>query len=151
MNLKTSSKPHWLQNLPLHPLLFAVYPILALLAFNISEVDLLSGFRPITVSLVIAGFLALIFQLISRDWRRTALGLTVILILFYSYGHIYILLKGANLDGFYLFRHRTLIPIWVGGGFLILWQVWRKPINLATATYMFNVVGLFLLILPHSN
>jgi hypothetical protein len=148
MNSKTSRKPNWLQHVPLHPFLFAVYPILALLAFNISEVDLSSGFRPITVALVVVGFLAFILQLTHQDWRRAALSLTIVLILFYSYGHVYILLKGATLDGFYVFRHRTLIPIWVGGGFLILWQVWRKPINLATATYMLNVVGLFLLILP---
>lgn len=148
MNSKTSSKLSWLQRFPLHPFLFAIYPILALLAFNISEVDLSSGFRPVIVALVVVGFLAFILRLVHRDWRRAALSITVVLILFYSYGHIYILLKGATLDGFYLFRHRTLILIWVGGGFLILWQVWRKPINLATATSMLNVVGLFLLILP---
>ena len=148
MNLKTNRKPHWLQLFPFHPFLFAIYPILALLAFNISEVDLSSGFRPVTVALIVVGFLALILRLLHRDWRRAAISLTIVLILFYSYGHIYLLLKGVNLDGFYLFRHRTLIPMWVGGGFLIFWQVWHKPINLATATYMLNVVGLFLLILP---
>ena len=148
MNSKISSKPHRLQHLPLHPFLFAIYPILALLAVNISEVDLLSGFRPVAVALIVVGSLAFIFRLVHGDWRRAALSLTFVLILFYSYGHVYMLLKGATLDGFYLFRHRTLVPIWVGGGILILWQVWRKPINLATATYMLNVVGLFLLILP---
>src|SRR5215216_1589798 len=148
MNLKTSSKLHWLQHFPLHPFLFALYPILALLAFNISELDLSSGFRPILVSLAVFGLLAFILRLVHRDWRRAAFSLTVVLILFYSYGHIYILLKGVDVDGFYLFRHRTLIPIWIGGGFLILWQVWRRPINVETATYLLNVIGLFLLILP---
>ncbi|MGZ9163981.1 MAG: hypothetical protein ACXW4U_02280, partial [Anaerolineales bacterium] len=148
MNSKTNGKPHWLQHVPIHPFLFAVYPILALLAFNISEVDLSSGFRPVAVALIVVGSLAFILRMVYRDWRRAALSLTIVLILFYSYGHIYILFKGATLDGFYLFRHRTLIPIWVGGGSLILWQVWRKPINLATATSILNVVGLFLLILP---
>jgi hypothetical protein len=36
----------WLQRFPLHPFLFAVYPILALLAFNIAEVEFSSGWRP---------------------------------------------------------------------------------------------------------
>ena len=148
MTPKNSGKPSCLQRFPLHPFLFAIYPVLALLAFNISEVELSSGFRPVIVALAVVGFLALIFQLVYQDWRRAALSLTVVLILFYSYGHIYILLKGANLDGFYLFRHRTLLPIWLGGGFLILWQVWHKPINLAAATHLLNVLGLFLLILP---
>jgi len=148
MNSKGSRKPSWLQRFPLHPFLFAIYPILALLAFNISEVDLSSGFRPVIVALVVVGFLGFIFRLVHRDWRRVALSLTIVLILFYSYGHIYILLKGVNIDGFYLFRHRTLMPIWVGGGLFILWKVWRQPINLAAATYLLNGMGLFLLILP---
>ena len=50
-----SKKPPWLQSTPLHPFLFAVYPILALLAFNISEVDFSSGFRPLFLSLLLAG------------------------------------------------------------------------------------------------
>lgn len=137
-----------LQRIPLHPFLFAVYPVLALLAFNISEVDPVSGIRPLAVSLAVTGLLALILQSIYRDWRRAGIALSVLLILFYSYGHIYLLLKGVNLDGFYLFRHRTLLPIWLGGGFLILWQVLRRLVNLATATFALNLAGLFLLILP---
>jgi hypothetical protein len=120
MNSKAGSKPRWLQHIPLHPFLFAVYPILALLAFNISEVDFSSGFRPAAIALILVGSLAIIFRMVHKDWRRAALSLTILLILFYSYGHVYILLKGINLNGFYLFRHRALIPIWLGGGFLTL-------------------------------
>src|SRR5688572_27581903 len=99
MNTKPSSKLHWLQRFPYHPFLFAVYPILALLAFNIAEVDVLSGLRPISVALIVVGLLAFILRLVHRDWRLGALSLTIVLILFYSYGHIYILLKGTNIDG----------------------------------------------------
>lgn len=148
MNLKTDHKPSWLRAFPFHPFLFAVYPILALLAFNISEVDLSSAYRPLAVALVTVSLFVLTFRLINQDWRQAALALTVILILFYAYGHIYILLKGVNIDGFYVFRHRTLLPIWVAGGLFILWQIFRKPVNLTAATYTLNAVGLFLLILP---
>src|SRR5688572_4574015 len=94
---KNSTKLSWLRRVPLHPFLFAIYPILALLAFNISEVDLSSGFRPVLVALVAVGFLAFILRLVHWDWRRAALLLTIVLILFYSYGHVYILLKGVVL------------------------------------------------------
>jgi hypothetical protein len=148
MNLKTRANRSWLQGFPLHPFLFAVYPILALLAVNISEVDVSTGYRPLMISVVTVALFTLIFRLINRDWRAAAVALTVVLILFYSYGHAYLLLKGVNFNGVYLFRHRTLIPIGVGAGALILWQVFRKRINLASATYTLNLVGLFLLILP---
>jgi hypothetical protein len=131
-----------------HPFVFAIYPILALLAFNISEVDFSSGIRPVLLAVFAAGILLLIFYGIFRDWKRTALLSTIILVLFYSYGHVYILLKGVNIGGLYLFRHRTLIPIWIGLAVLLVWWVSRRSFRAETATYALNLVGLFLLILP---
>jgi hypothetical protein len=131
-----------------HPFVFAIYPVLALLAFNISEVDFSSGIRPVLLAVFAAGILLLIFYGIFRDWKRTALLSTIILVLFYSYGHVYILLKGVNIGGLYLFRHRTLIPIWIGLAVLLVWWVSRRSFRAETATYALNLVGLFLLILP---
>jgi hypothetical protein len=141
-------KSGWLQRTPLHPILFAVYPILALLAINISEVDAFSGWRPLLLSIVAAAFLTLAFYAIFRDWKRAALLSTLALILFYSYGHIYILLKGMELNGLFLFRHRTLVPLWIVLGVLLVWWVSRKAFRTETATYALNLVGIFLLILP---
>jgi hypothetical protein len=104
---RTSS---WLHAFPFHPLLFAVYPILALLAFNSSEVDASSSLRPLLLSVLLSGFIVLISHGFLRDWNRAALVATIVLILFFSYGHIYIALKAINLQGLYLFRHRTLVP-----------------------------------------
>jgi hypothetical protein len=137
-----------LQRVPLHPFLFAIYPILALLAFNISEVDISSGSRPLVLSVLMAGLLVLIFYWIYRDWRRAALTSTVILILFFSYGHLYLLLKGVEVGGFYLFRHRTLIPIWIILVAVAIWWVSRKSLNVTSVTYTLNLIGLFLLIFP---
>jgi hypothetical protein len=146
--LRINKKRSWLQSFPLHPFLFAVYPIVTLLAFNISEVDFSAGFRPLILSILLAGLLILAPYWIYRDWRRTALISTILLILFFSYGHVYILLKGVNVNGLYLFRHRTLIPIWFGLGALMVWWASRKSLNITSATYTLNIVSLFLLILP---
>jgi hypothetical protein len=143
----TSNQPR-LQSFPFHPFLFAGYPILALLAVNIAEVGGASGFRPLFLSLLLAGLLLLIFYWVSRDWQRAALLTTLMLILFYSYGHVYILLKAVNIDGFYLFRHRTLIPIWIALAVLLLWWGSRRLRNLRSATRALNIIGLFLLVLP---
>jgi hypothetical protein len=128
--------------------LFATYPVLALLAINISEVDFSSGVRPLLFSIFLAGLFISICYLIYRDWGRAALVSTILIILFFAYGHVYILSKGVNLSGFYLFRHRTLIPIWLGIAALLIWWVSRRLRNVASATYTLNIIGLFLLILP---
>lgn len=148
MSPKSTSRPSWIQRYPLHPIIFALYPILALLAFNISEVAVSSGYRSLLVSLSASLILVAAFRLVYRDWRRAALVTTIILILFYSYGHVYIALKSINLGGFYIFRHRTLIPAWMVIGLVLFWWISRKSLNLSTATSVLNVTGLFLLILP---
>ncbi len=148
MSLKIDRRQPWLQVFPLHLFLFAIYPILALLAINISEVDPSSAWRSVLLAIVAAGFLTLAFYVIFHDWGRAALLSTVVLILFYSYGHVYILLKEVNLGGFYFFRHRTLIPVWIVLGAFLVWWVSRKSFRIKTATYTLNLIGLFLLILP---
>ncbi|HSK87760.1 MAG TPA: sulfatase-like hydrolase/transferase, partial [Anaerolineales bacterium] len=64
------------------------------------------------------------------------------------YGHIYISLKGVNVGGFYLFRHRTLVPVWFGLGVLTIWWASRKSLRVMPVSYALNVVALFLVILP---
>ena len=148
MKSSMNKNSSWLQRVPLHPFLFAIYSILALLAFNISEVAVSSGLRPLVLSILVAGILILLFYLVYRGWQRAALISTIFLILFFSYGHIYILLKGLEVGGFYLFRHRTLVPLWIMLAALAIWWVSRSSTNRPAATYTLNVVGLFLLIFP---
>ncbi|HSL31269.1 MAG TPA: hypothetical protein VK900_18855 [Anaerolineales bacterium] len=148
MSLPIHSNPSRARRVPLHPFFFAVYPILALLAINISELDLAAGFRPLLLSVFITGLVFLSLQFILRDGKRAALLTTLFLILFYSYGHVYNLLKGVQLSGIFLFRHRTLVPIWFALATLGTWWALRKSRNLASVTNALNVVGLFLLVLP---
>src|SRR5215207_9106789 len=148
MSSNISKKPSGLRTFPIHPFFFGIYPILALLAFNVSDVDVSSSLRPIVLSVLLALLLLATFYGIFRDWKRAALLSTILLILFYSYGHAYIALKGVNIDRFYLFRHRTLVPIWLGLAGLLVWWGSRTSVRLASATYALNLAGLFLLILP---
>src|SRR5688572_30813291 len=144
MNSCMDKKPGWFQCFPLHPFLFASYPILALLAINVSEVEPASGLRALLLSVLVAGLLSLGLYVVLRDWQRSALLSTIALILFYSYGHIYILLKSVETNGLFLFRHRTLIPLWIlAGGVLTLW-VSRKSFRPETGTYVLNLAGMFL-------
>ena len=133
---------------PIHPFLFGVYPILYQMAINISEVSFSYMYRPSLLSLAAVVVFILLFRVIYRDWTKAALASTILLILFYSYGHVYIALKGIAFSGLFIFRHRTLIPVWVIGAALALWQIARRSLTGSTLTSMFNAAGLFLLIMP---
>ncbi|HXD11383.1 MAG TPA: hypothetical protein VN653_15060, partial [Anaerolineales bacterium] len=123
---------------PIHPFLFGIYPILYQMAINISEVSFGYIYRPLLVSLTGAVVLLLLFRAVYRDWTKAALASTIVLILFYSYGHVYIALKGITFNGLFIFRHRTLIPLWIVGAALALWQIARRSLTGSTLTSMFN-------------
>ena len=133
--------------LVVHPLLFAIFPILALLAQNRDWLPLLEGVRPLILSVLGAlGLLGLIWVFI-RDLPRAGLLASLALLMFYSYGHIYGSLKAAGL-GATIARHRYLAP--VATGLLIGVGLWivkflRDP---RPPTRVLNVVSAALLIFP---
>jgi hypothetical protein len=125
-----------------------MYPILALLAFNSSELTFSAGLRALFLSILLAIVLFSIFLGIYRDSRKSALASSVILVLIFSYGHVYSLLEGIQAGGIHPFRHRTLLPLWLLLAALTVGWVRRRLKNLATVTYTLNLIGLLLLILP---
>src|SRR5215217_1418682 len=124
-----SSRQSRLQTIPIHPLFFAAYPILALLAFNATELNVPNGFRSLLVSAILALLLLLAFRWIYHDAKLGALAASALLILFFSYGHIYDQSIGITVFGKHPFQHRTLIPLWVVLGILVLWGASRRPKN----------------------
>jgi hypothetical protein len=74
---------------PWYPFSIAVYPILALLAYNISEVDYNAASRAVMLALLAVTILFLLLRWIYHDWHTAALGSAVLTALFFSYGHVY--------------------------------------------------------------
>ena len=145
------SKPSLLQKLqalPLHPLFFAAYPVLALVGININEVEPTVLWRPLFVLLSAAVLLLALFGLVSREWHRAALLLSILLFLFFTYGHLYAYLKKIDINGFIPGRHRYMLPLWIGIGTLAAWWVLRKLRNPQSWTPLLNLMSVFLLIYP---
>lgn len=132
-----------LRRVPFHPLLIALYPAVALLANNLQEISIEVVVRPLFVSLGAALLLFTVLRLLLRNWERTALLTSFLLVLFFSYGHIYQLLKP-----FAFGRHRFLAPLFglilLSGAALIL----RRPKNPAPLTAALNIAAVALLLLP---
>ena len=144
-------KSSWFQKLqftPLYPLFFAIYPALALVGININEVEPAVLWRPLIVVLLSAAILLMVLRLLVRDWHRAALLLSVLILLFFTYGHLYLFLKTIDVAGFIIGRHRYMVPLWVGLGALMAWGVVRKLRNPPALTPVLNLVSIFLLIYP---
>ena len=134
----------WFRRWPLHLFVAAVYPVLALLANNISQVKASAALRPLFIVVCAALLLWGLLLLILRDVRRSALLASWWLVLFFAYGHVYNFLEVHTLLG----RHRLLLPLWVGLALAGTWLILRKVRDLGYVTLVVNTIGLVLLVFP---
>lgn len=135
------------KRVPLHVLWFAIYPVLQLLAVNILETRLTDAVRPLLVSLAAALLVFAVLSLILRNVQRAGMVATFLLVLFFSYGHVYGFVRQESLLGAG-FGHRYLLPIYAAlfaaGMWLLIW----KLKDLLPLTGVLNLIGAFLLIYP---
>jgi hypothetical protein len=137
-----------LKRIPLSPFVFAIFPILALLSYNITEVSPNVIIRSLVISLVATSILLFLLFLIFRNWNKAALITTFILILFFSYGQVYELLQKYAVFGFNLGHHRFLVIVYLFTFAFGLWLILGRRIQLSSTTQFLNVIGILLLIYP---
>ncbi len=130
-----------------HPLLFAVYPVLALLAHNINWIPVSDAVRSLLVVLISTVILLLSIRLLIKYWDKASLIFTLFVLSFFSYGHVYSLLRSVDL-GFAIGRHRYLIPLWITLTVAGSWWILRTRARLQIANSFLNVVAIASLILP---
>ena len=137
-----------LGSIPLHPFLFAVYPVLALLGHNFSEVDSVVAFRPLLVSTA-AGLKALILlRLASRSWHKAAIITSLALLIFFGYGQLYGQIKNIVFFDIVVGRHRFLLPVLGAILAAVSILVFRSHSSLVRLTQILNVVVVTLIIFP---
>src|SRR3989338_6374117 len=127
----------------LHPFLFGIFFVLFLYAHNADEVlftDTISSFITVFVSILI---IVALFSIIYRDWRRAALVTSLLVVLFFSYGHVFEL-RGTN----YWTRHRYLL-----GAYTLIFltgavMAWRSRRDNRVLTRALNIIALLLILSP---
>ncbi|OQX62502.1 MAG: hypothetical protein B6I38_03620 [Anaerolineaceae bacterium 4572_5.1] len=144
----TKKKKRSLNHFPWHILFFALYPVATLLSINITEITISDSYRALYFSLFLALFLLFFLRLIVRDWVKASLLTTFYLIVFFSYGHFYTLLKEIKIGSFVLGRHSVFLPAW---GILAVigswWLLFRLQDHSGFSKGL-NLVGLVLLLIP---
>lgn len=79
----------------IHPFLFSISPIIYLVAHNIDQLLLIdrfsisSIFMPMVISILLASLDLLLLSIIFRNVRKAGLLVSVGLLIFFSYGHLY--------------------------------------------------------------
>ncbi len=131
----------------LHPLLFAIYPLLAFYTSNMEKLKFTRIVQPLEISIVFTIGLWLLLNTLIRNKYKTSFLVTYCLVLFFSYGHVYNALEWLltiNTDGE---SNIGLFSVWsilmLVGGFIIV--KWRK--DLTGITKLISKIGIFLIIL----
>lgn len=108
-----------LYRFPLHSFILSMYPICYLYSQNAMYIDSDQTLRPLALALGFSVFFLLVFRLILRDWLRAGLLTTLIIGLFFSFGHVATLIGPLMTGGGIPYKESFLGGAWILG-FLIL-------------------------------
>ena len=130
------------------PLLFALYSVAFLAAHNINEVDFRDAGRAFVVIAFAVPVMVLLIWFIVRDGYRSALIAFMVVVLFFSYGHMRELMKSFALTAPILGRHRYLSVLFASIIILWSWFVLKRIDSTQTWARRISLVGVIALILP---
>ena len=131
-------------SIPWYPVLFAAYPVLYLLSFNVGQVDPAAGLRSLLVCTAAGALLFGLLSLVLRDRYRAALLGTLWLELFFSYGHIYNLIAEKFPDFDLALR---MVSAWAIFGVLAWLWATRPRLHFVGAALPLNVIALGLVVM----
>jgi hypothetical protein len=135
--------------IPVHPILLSFYPIVFLLAHNLQFLRIESSYRSLSLSFWIIIFFLVSFQIILRNWEKAGAICTLLIILFYSYGHILNQLNNwtANLDLYIYPSHLAWLCLVV---FLsVLFLIVKNDFPKIFTKYL-NIISMILIVFPIS-
>ncbi len=98
---------------PIYPFFISLFPVLALLAGNVQEIPLDQSYRSIAAAIVGCAILYGVLGALLRDAHKGAAIASAMLLLFFSYGHLYNTLKPVAIGGVLIGRHRFLVPLFL--------------------------------------
>jgi len=91
-----------------HPFLFSIFPILFLFSHNIAEVSLHEAMMPLAIALIVPIVLYALILCILKDPDKTGMIVTFFALVFFSYGHIFNIISGIEINAEALATHKLL-------------------------------------------
>ena len=129
-----------LSSVPVHAIALAAYPVLFLFAENAEQqVTLAPLWMPLLISLGGGAVLLLIAIGLTRDMGRGGLLASLLLALFFSFGHVF------NLIGDYLAGNRIVLAgAWIAAALALGYLAWRGGRWVAPLNRFLNVAAILL-------
>ena len=135
----------------IHPILFALFPILALYNHNKDMAQLSYLLWPVIISVLFAIALFFLLELIIKNKNKAAITVSLFLILFFSFGHILSMVPTINIGTLIIYNYYILsfilATLLIFTALLILTT--KKSLN--TINFYLNTVAIILIIFPLIN
>ncbi|NIT04293.1 hypothetical protein GTO10_05240 [Candidatus Saccharibacteria bacterium] len=132
-----------LKTIPLHPFLFAIFPVLFFFQSNIGEVLLGVVFKPSIFFLFLTALGLLVFRFLFKSWPKAAVFMSIGLWQFFIHGRFHEFLGelSLNVGGFTLGTDDTIFLIWLVLDVTILVLLLKIKRDLAATTGFLNVTA----------
>src|SRR5574341_67802 len=137
-----------MKKIPLHPFLLGIYPALMMLASNVSQVIFTDTLRVFYASFLLIAVVFCASYLIVRNWQKAALITSLMLVLFFSYGHVLSILRNSYIGPILVGRTLVILPMYLLLLAIGAWRILTRLSDTAKVTQTFNAIGLLLLIYP---
>ncbi|HEX9596859.1 MAG TPA: hypothetical protein VF982_08280, partial [Anaerolineales bacterium] len=132
--------------LVVHPVLFFASILLSFHAYNLGRLPLAEDLLPLTL-LFLPVLVGNVLILRIKQVRATGIILSIFLVMFFSYGQMFELVKTWEFGHGWL-DHRLLMPAWIGLMVLGIWMAARTRSDLANLTRILNLVSLAMVLMP---
>jgi hypothetical protein len=135
------------QQVVLHPIMFALYPVAFLYSGNKALYAFSVTYAPAAVSVLAAGLVWLVLKNVLSDWNRAAIATSAVMMAIFSYGSVSQAVDGLAGGGESDFWAKTIagcLIVVIAVGLFAL----RSGRHLGQANYILNVVSIFLVAAP---
>lgn len=133
---------------PFYPLLFGIFPVIALFTYNKFETRLIYILRPLIVVLLFSILVYGIFYFIFRkNSAKAALVAGVAILLFFSYGHVFNLVKQIGWLNKLIGHHTYVVALFGLIWLVVLLLTIKKEIK-PDFTKTLNIFSIILVCLP---
>lgn len=128
-------------SLPFTSIIAALIPIAFLAAANINQIDKSDIARSVLFQFLLGLVVLLVLRLVTRSWMSASLIGGLLILLFFSYGHVYQWLEPRKL---FLSYHSVLFPLFLITGGVTTWIILRFKENVKQLIVPINLILLVL-------
>ena len=147
MSLKISFK----RSVIIHPILFAIFPILSIFSYNVRELSFQEIFLPLFLVLAFTVGIWISLRYILKNTRKSAFIISLLLVLFFSFGHVYNLVDDVTIDGLDIGKSRYLLVPFLISLVVGVYYFIRTNRKLNNATTITNFITITLILIVLAN